>query len=353
MRVVIVGFPFCGKSAVFMAVSGLPPEHLRASEEHLAAVKVPEPRLAWLAEIYKPRKYTEATVDFVDLPGSTEGQSSHAGLTRHLPTLRQADGLLVVLRTFANDSVPAHDNRVDPKRDLSILRDEMLLADMEICSNRIEKLRKSVIKPTKTQERDKHELAVLERCQTALESEQPLSGVVSPGEEEKILRSFGFLTQKPMILVLNVGEADIGSAVAFEDKHAVATVALCASVEAEIIQLDPQDRPEFMADYGITALARDRVIRACLNGLGTISFFTVGEDEVRAWPLQRGSSAVEAAGKIHSDLARGFIRAEVVAYDDFHAAGSMREAKNAGKVRQEHKAYVVQDADIINIKFNV
>ncbi len=353
MKVVIVGFPYSGKSTVFSAVSGLARDALSQGGENLAAVKVPEPRLAWLADLYKPRKYTEASIDFVDLPGGAEGESEHAGFARHLPTLRQADALLVVLRAFESGSVPMHRNRIDPGADLTLLREEMLLADLEICDNRVQKLEKAITRPTPTREHDERELALLRRCREALEAEKPLSTVIQPGEEEKLVRSFGFLTQKRVIVLVNVGEEQIGTEPALRDEHALATFALCASVEADIVQLSPEERGEFMQEWGITQLARDRVIRACLNALNVICFFTVGEDEVRAWPIPRGAPAVEAAGKIHSDLARGFIRAEVVGYDDFRAAGTMRDAKAAGKVRQEPKGYVVQDGDIINIKFNV
>lgn len=353
MRAAIVGFPYAGKTAVFCAVSGLARDSLKVAEENLASVKIPEPRLDFLEALYKPKKRTEATMEFVDLPGSAEGDNEQAGLAKHLPTLRQSDALLVVLRKFESGSVPVHGDRIDPESDLDLLRAEMLLADLEICASRVEKLEKSVNKPTKDQEQQKRELDLLRRCQDALEREKPLSDVVKPGEEEKMLRSFGFLTQKPLVVVLNVGEGEIGQPSDFKDPHANATVAIAAELEAEIMQVEPPDRPEFMEGYGITALARDRIVRACFDALGMICFLTAGEDECRAWPITKGMSAQEAAGKIHSDLARGFIRAETVAFDDLHTTGDMREAKAAGKVRQEPKAYVVQDGDIMNIKFNV
>lgn len=353
MRVVIVGFPYAGKSTLFMAISGLARDHLKLSEENLAAVKVPEPRLDWLEEIYKPKKRTEATMEFVDLPGSADGETDNAGLTRHLPTLRQADALLVVLRGFKSDSVVAHGGSIDPARDLKLIRDEMLLADLVICDNRLEKLDKAIQRPSKDRDQQKAELALLQRCRETLEAEKPLKDVIQPGEEEKLVRSFGFLTQKRIVVAVNVNEGDISKPPLVSDPHAQAVFNVGAPIEADIIQLEPADRPMFMQEYGIQATARDRIIRACFDALGMIVFLTAGEDEVRAWPVPRGSPAVDAAGKIHSDLARGFIRAECVAYDDLKSCGSMRDAKAQNKVRQEPKHYIVQDGDIMNIKFAV
>lgn len=353
MRVGIVGFPYSGKSTLFSAISGLPRAQLNLAQENLAAVKVPEPRLDWLEAVYKPKKRTEATIEFVDLPAGAEGDGEHAGLARHLPSLRLADALLVVLRGFASDAVAAHKNRVDARGDLLLMRDELLLADLVICDTRVERLDKSLTKPSKERDQQKAELELLKRCRAALEGGQPLSGVIAAGEEARLVRSFGFLTQKPVITLINVGESDAAHPPAFEDPHAVRTFNVCATIEAEIIQIEPSERPAFMQEWGIAVLARDRVIRACFDALGLISFLTSGEDEVRAWPIPRGTTAVDAAGKIHSDLARGFIRAETVAYADLHAAGTMRDAKAAGKVRQEARNYIVQDGDIMNIKFAV
>lgn len=350
MRVGIVGFPLSGKSTIFSAITGLTREHLRGGEEQLAAVKIPEPRLDWLEQVYEPRKRTEATMDFVDLPGLREGDSEHAGFEKHLPTLRQADLLLVVLRAFENEAVPPHGGAVDPQRDFKLLRDEMLLADFGICSNRVEKLEAAMKKPSDKREEQKRELELLQVCRAALESEKPLSTVVQPGEPEKMVRSFGFLTQKPVVTIFNVGEKSIGKPPPFSPAHSYATFALCGTIEAEIMQVDAADRAEFMAGYGIQALARDRIIRACFDGLHMINFLTAGPEEVRAWPIPKGFTAVEAAGKIHTDLARGFIKAETVAFDELRAAGSMRDAKAANKVRLEPKGYVVQDGDVILFK---
>ena len=353
MRVVLVSFPYAGKSTLFSAISGLPRDQLSPTEESLAAVKVPEPRLDLLEAYYKPKKRTETHINFVDLPGSADADAERAGLTRHLPTLRQADALLVVLRAFESDAVPMVGDRVDPQHDWRQLREEMLLADLLICDSRIEKLEKAVSKPTPDREHNKKELELLGRCRTALENEQVLRDVVQPGEEQKLLRSFGFLTQKPVVIAINVSEDAIGAVPALRDEHVNNIITVCAEIEAEIIQIDEADRPAFMEEYGIESLARDRIIRACYDALGLIAFLTAGEPEVRAWPVRRGATAVEAAGSIHSDLARGFIRAETIAYEDFKTAGSMRDAKAAGKVRLEPKTYVVQDGDILLIKFNV
>jgi len=353
MRIAIVGFPFSGKSTLFRAISGVPADRLKPAEENLAAVKVPEPRLDLLEQLFKPKKRTETAIDFVDLPGSAEGDSEHAGLTKHLPTLRQCDALLIIVRAFLSEAVPVHGSGINPARDFQDLLDELLLADMFICDNRIEKLEKAVGKPTRDRDRQKHELAVLQRCRAALDSEKPMRDIIQPGEEEKMLRSFGFLTQKPLLLAVNIDEQGIDKPPPFQDAHAAQVFTVCAEIEAEILQMDRADRPVFMDGYGIRALARDRIIRACFDALGMTIFFTCGEAEVRAWPIVKGTTAVEAAGKIHSDLARGFIKAETVAYGDFRAAGSMRAAKAAGTVRLEPKNYVIQDGDIITIKFNV
>ncbi len=354
MRVAIVGFPFSGKTTLFRAISGIPADHLKVAEENLATVKVPDPRLEWLEQLFKPRKRTEASIDFVDLPGSAEGDSAQAGLAKHLPTLRQSDALVIILRAFESQAVPIRGDSIDPQRDLREIREEMLLADLLICDNRIEKLEKAVSKPTKERDRQKHELELLRKCREALENERPVRDVVQPGDDEKMLRSFGFLTQKPYIVAANVSEDRIGRQPPVEDPHAATIISVCAEIEAEIIQMDREDRPAFMEEYGILSLARDRIIRACFDALGMIVFFTGGgENEVRAWAIPKGTTAVEAAGRIHSDLQRGFIRAETVAFEDLRAAGSLKAAKAAGKVRLEPKHYVVQDGDLMTVKFNV
>jgi len=353
MRVAIVGFPFSGKTCLFQAISGATREHLKPNEENVRVVHIPDPRLEFLEKLYKPKRRTEATLEFVDLPGSAEGDVQKAGLERHIPTLRQVDALLLIVRAFRSEAVPPHKGRIDPEADLTELRQEMLLADFTICAGRIEKLEKAVAKATKDKDQQKHELELLKRCQSALEQEKPLRSVVQPGDEEKLLRSFGFLTQKPTLTIINIGEESIGRDPPFRDPHAVATLGVCAPLEADLLQMPPEERPAFMREYGIQALARDRIIHLCTDALGLVFMLTVGSEEVRAWPLPRGTTAIEAAAKIHTDLARGFIKAETVAFADLYAAGSIRDAKAAGKVRLEPKSYVVQDGDVITVKFSV
>ncbi len=354
MKIAFVGPPQSGKTTLFRAVTGLFEDPTHGMGEHVAVVKVPDPRLDFLAALYKPKKYTPATIEVVDVPGFSQVTAQQqAEFRRHIPSLKLCDGLVAVVRAFDNPLVPAYRDRVDPKADLEELHAELIFADLETVANRIERLEKALTKPTKTHDQEKRELAVLQRCRDALENEKPLSDVVTTDEEQKLVRGFRFLTQMPLVVVVNVSDRDAAAPALFGYPHASAMVGLCANTEAEIAQLDPGDRQAFLDDLGVKEPAKDRLVRACYDALGLISFLTYGEDEVRAWSIRRGTVAVDAAGEIHSDLARGFIRAETVAFEDLKAAGDMKAAKAAGKVRLEGKTYVVQDGDCILIKFNV
>ncbi len=354
MKVALIGPPQSGKTTLFTAVTGHEAPPAQTGQEHLASVKVPDPRLDGLAEISKPDRIVPATLDFVDVPGvSLAGPQAHAEFRRHVASLRTCDALVVVLRAFASDAVPAYRDRIDPGDDLAELLPELAFADLEVVANRIERLQKQIIKPTPTQDRDKRELALLERCQEALEGDRAISSVVEHEDERHLVSSFAFLTQKPLVVVVNVSEADLTSPPTVTCEDAAVVLPLSAEIEAEIAQLDPADRGEFMADLGISEPARDRLIRACHRALGLISFLTESEEEVRAWSIPAGTIAVDAAGKVHTDMARGFIRAETVAYTDLAEAGSMKAAKAAGKVRLEGRNYVVQDGDVILFRFNV
>lgn len=348
MKFALIGPPQSGKSRLFTAITGQPADPAQMGVERRAAVKVPDARLDFLAGIYKPKKYTEATLEFIDVPGiSLSDPHGQAEFRRYAADLRTCDGLVAVVRAFESGGVAPYRGRVDPKADLDELHTELLFADLEQVTKRIEKLEKSAAKPSKTQEVEKRELALMQRIRGLLEKEQPIGESVHNEEEQKLTTSFGFMMQKPLIVVVNVGEGDITKPAAFAHPTAAGTIALSAEIEAEIAQLPAADRTAFLADLGLEAPAKNRLIRTCYEAVGLISFLTAGEEEVRAWTIRKDLSAVEAAGKIHSDIQRGFIRAETVAFADLKAAGDMKGAKAAGKVRLEGKSYVVQDGDVI------
>jgi len=354
MKAAILGLPSSGKSTVFAAATNIRPPIHEAAQVRQGVVGVPDERLTFLAELYKPKKITKASIEFVDVPGfSLNDPKGQADLKKYLPTIRNCDMLVLVVRDFANPSVPAYRNRVDRDRDFAELRDELMLADLQIVANRVERLEKALSKPTKTHDQEKRELDLLKRCQTALEASNPISSVLESEDDAKSIASFAFLTEKPAIVVFNVDEGRINDQppTDLQDVHSASV--LCADIESQIAELDEADRVEFMNDLGIKRAAAATLIEACYDAMGLISFLTTGPDEVRAWPLHKGATAVDAAHSIHSDLARGFIRAETVAFSDLVEAGDMRNAKANGKVRQEGKNYIVKDGDIINIKFNV
>lgn len=354
MKFALIGPPQSGKSTLFSAITGQAIDPSHAPAERLATVPVPDARLDFLAEIYKPKKYTRANLEFIDIPGVALAETGGPEEFRKaMNTARRCDGIVMVVRSFSSDSVVKYRGRIDPKADLDELHSELIFADLEQVMNRIEKLEKSTLKPTKTRDAELRELAMMRRVKEALEQEAPVSSAVHNEEERGIATSFGFLTQKPVLVVVNVGDDDVGKPPPFEHAHSRATIALAAALEMEISQLEEKDRPAFLADLGLSEPAKTRLIRTCYDAVGLLSFLTCGEDEVRAWTITKGMTAVEAAGKIHSDIQRGFIRAETVAFEDLKAAGDMRGAKSANKVRLEPKHYVVNDGDIINFRFNV
>jgi ribosome-binding ATPase len=358
MRVALVGPPQSGKSTLFAAVAEAGGSHVdlsRPDQPHLAVVKVPDERLEWLTAQYKPKKHTLAELEFLDLPGLD--LSDEAGRTRsrvHWAAMRQSDMLVFVLRAFAGASVGAYRGRVDATADAEELLAEMIFADLDQVTARVGKLEAALKKPTSTalREEQTRELDLMKRLAAALEKGEPISSAAHGEAQAKSLRSFAFLSQRPSLVVLNRSEDEI-SAAAPEKVAGMGCLALSAKIEEELARLAPAERAEFLADLKIASPARDRLIRACYERMGLVSFFTVGEDECRAWTIPAGTDAVTAAGEIHSDIARGFIRAETVSYDDFRAAGDMKGAKAAGKVRLEGKGYIVRDGDIINIRFNV
>ncbi|MBN2131936.1 MAG: redox-regulated ATPase YchF [Sedimentisphaerales bacterium] len=355
MQAALLGLMQSGKSTIFSAISGkaIPPMGATAIEE--AIVPVPDERLDWLTDLYEPKKTTRATIDVLDLPGfNFSDDHGRAAARRLINQIRTTDMLVLTIRAFENSAVPAAGG-VDAKRDLADLQTELLLADLELVTTRIERLEKQVHRPTKTQAKDKAELALQKRLQEAIEAERPISSAIETDQEQAMIKSLGFLTQKPMAVVVNVGEDDLGSPPDLGEvlDGSVPVVAMCAKLENELAQLDEESRDAFKADLGIEESAAQKFVQVCYSALGLISFLTVGKDEVRAWPIHKGTIAVDAAGKVHTDIKRGFIRAETMAFTDLKELGDEKAVKAAGKTRLEGKEYVVQDGDVINFRFNV
>lgn len=356
MKVALLGLLQSGKSTILSAISGraIPAPGSTAIEE--AIVPVPDERLDWLTEHYKPKKTTYATIDCLDLPGlNFTDEHGRAAARRLINQIRTVDMLVLVVRAFENPAVPPYRDSVNPVRDLTELRTELLLADLELVTTRIERLEKQINKPTRTQAHDKAELVLQKKLQEAIESEKPISSAIETEAEREMIRSLGFLTLKPIAVAVNVGEDKLDQTFDFADTidSSVPVIALCAELEYELAQLDAKSRAEFMADLGITEPAANKFVKSCYTALGLISFLTVVSNELRAWPIKRGTVALDAAGKVHTDIKRGFIRAETFGFDDLKELGSEKALKAAGKIRLEGKDYVVQDGDIINFRFNV
>ncbi|MCC6626138.1 MAG: redox-regulated ATPase YchF [Chloroflexi bacterium] len=365
LHLTITGLPNSGKTTVFNALTRSAARtggFAAAGEVNLATVKVPDARLDRLAEIFHPKKIVPADVQYVDVAGLAKGMAEHGLGGQLLGHLAQADALVHVVRAFIDASVPHPEETVDPLRDIETLNLELLFSDLSIIEKRRARLQASIPK-LRGQERDAYEreAEVLARLQVALEAGTPLRQIELAADETKSLRGFGFLTAKPILILLNLGEDQLGADGAallatVRERFAAPQVeieALAGRIEMEIGQLEPADAAVFLADLGIVESSLDRVIHLSYALLGLISFLTAGPDECRAWTIARGTGAQEAAGVIHTDLARGFIRAQVVRYDDLIACGSLAEARHRGLLRQEGKTYVVQDGDVIEILFNV
>jgi len=352
MKLAIIGLERSGKTTVFNALTGSNKEvgTYGKIDATIATIKVPDERIDWLAGLYAPLKTVYADIEFIDIPGSINDSAD----PKIIAAAREADALVCVTRSFVNENVPHPLNTIDPLRDSSEIRLGLIVADMIIAEKRIERLKVSVNKPTDKQNEEKIELSALEKIMAKLETECPASEAELTEPEERSIRSFQFLTLKPYLTLLNVSENEISSGKNREISNKIKNcMHMCAGIEMEIRNLDEKDRSEFLKELGIKELSLNPFIRKAYETLGVISFFTVGKDEVRAWTIPRGINALRAAGKIHSDLERGFIRAEVFSYDDIRSMGSEREIKNAGKFRLEGKDYIVQDGDILSIKFSV
>jgi len=356
LKVALVGLLQSGKSTILSAISGkaIPHAGLTAIEE--AIVPVPDERLDKLAEHYKPKKTTYATIDCLDLPGlNFTDEHGRAAARRLINQIRTVDMLVLVIRAFESPTVPAYRNRVDPAGDLVELKTELLLADLELVATRIERLEKQVDKPTKTQAQDKAELALQKKLQEAIESEKPISSAIETEAEREMVKSLGFLTLKPIAVAVNIGEDQLDKEFDFGDcvDDSVPVITICAKLEYELSRLDADSRGEFMADMGITESATSKFVNGCYSALGLISFLTVVSDELRAWPVKQGTVALDAAGKVHTDIKRGFIKAETFSFEDFKEFGDEKALKAAGKIRLEGKDYIIQDGDVIHFRFNV
>ena len=358
LRAALIGFPSSGKSTIFQLMTSAKDAPKGKGDVAIGISKVPDDRLDRLTAMYNPKKRVPATVEFTDIiaPSRTGAQA-----LVDVAGYKNADALVHVVRAFRDESIPHPSGSVDPARDAQAMEDELLLADLGVAERRLERIEKDLKKgksPDLEKERD-----LVERCKTALEEGQPLRALELTGADLKLLRGFQFLSAKPLLLVINLDEADVAEVgadveraaaktglTAFLQHAATKAVALCAKIELEIAQLEGADAEAFLADLGLTESGLNRVIRTTYDLLGYMSFFTVGEDECRAWSIARGTPAQLAAGEIHSDIQRGFIRAEVVAYDALIARGSMAACRDHGEVRLEGKEYVVKDADIINFR---
>ena len=358
LRAGLIGFPASGKTSLFQLLTSAreAPRASGKSEANVGVSRVPDERLDRLTALFNPRKHVPATVEFADIAGVGGAKTGAAALLDVAP-FRNADALLHVVRMFRDPSVPHPAGSIDPARDVRTMEDEVILADLGVVERRLERLEKDLKKASNPDLKKEHE--VLVRCRAALEEGKALRALDLSPEDAKRLRGFQFLSAKPLLIVLNLDEADLPHAddavrlagiESFLAGAATRAVPICAKIELEIAQLDPDDAAAFMADLGLHESGLDRVIRASYDLLGYISFFTVGEDENRAWSIPRNTPAVVAAGEIHTDISRGFIRAEVVRYEHLLARGTLAACREHGELRLEGKDYVVQDGDVINFR---
>jgi ribosome-binding ATPase len=346
MKIGLVGFAGSGKTTVFNTMTGLDVPVGYGGEVRLGTVRVPDERIDILSGIFSPQKTSYAEMSFCDVPG--EHGSDKRGLSpRGLQQIRDQDALCLVLRDFRN---PAIEGEPDPPADLEAFHSECVLADLEIIEKRLERARK--------ERADGREITAFELAQAKLEEEMPLRSIAEADLDRSLLRGYGLLSDRPLLVAVNRSEG--GAAEPMPDDFVArigeldaAGLTLCASIEADIAGMDPGDQADFLADLGLAESALTRFIRTAYGLLDLISFFTVGPDEVRAWTIRRGTHAQHAAGKIHSDLERGFIRAEVTPYDVFMEYGSEAAVKDAGKLQVEGKGYIVADGDIMHVRFNV
>jgi GTP-binding protein YchF len=361
MKTAIIGLANSGKTTIFNALTGLNLEVTSyptlAADPHTGMVKVPDARLVRLTEMFKPKKTTHATVEYIDYLGLTKGDMAQN--RKVFDFIRDADAIVHVVRGFEDETIVHPLGSINPRRDAETVALEMIYGDLELVEKRLSRMEEGAKRGKKP---DETEQKLLLKLKSALENETPLRDLEFTEEEQMTLRSLQFMSIKPHLLVLNVDEGEMDSdrtRSAAVELHGIfngrqdSVVTLCGKIEMEIAQLPPDEAAVFLEDLGIAEPALNKLIHLSYELLGFISFLTSGEDEVRAWTIRKGTAAQQAAGKIHSDIERGFIRAEVVAYDDFITHGSMAAARDKGLVRLEGKTYVMKDGDITNFRFNV
>jgi len=349
MQTGIIGLPQVGKTTLFRILTKASVDAKGGQQTHVGIAKVPEPRLLDLAKLYNPKKVTYATVQYVDLGGMQKERMREA-----LASLREVDCIAHVIRVFDDPSVPHAEGSIDPLRDATNLELELMFSDLDQITKRLERLEKDLKK--KADKQFELEKTVLEKCKAHLEAEKPLRELELTAEERKPIGGFLFLSQRPMLFVLNLGDEEAGELETAVERHKLgalhgrpntAVVAVCGRLEAELAEMDEKEAAELLASYGLKEPGLNRLIRATYDLMGLTSFFTAGEPEVRAWTIHKGTNAVKAAGAIHSDIEKGFIRAEVVRWDDLVAAGSLGAAREKAQVRLEGKDYIVQEGDVI------
>lgn len=362
MKIGIVGLPFVGKTTIFNALTSA---HARVGEFTLGVkeanrgmVKVPDERVYKIASLYQPKKTTPAEVEYIDVAGLVKETKEKGSEGEFYHSLREVDELAHVVRVFTDENISHISGSIDPKRDIKSLDLDLILIDLDIIEKRLKRLEKSVT--SSKVEEEKRELAILHRFKESLDEGIPLREVTLSPEEEKLIRGYAFLSLKPLLLVLNLDENQYSQRDKIESDFSeftrhknMAVCSMCGKLEMELSQLDEKDRKTFMEDLGVDQLAIEKVIDVSFKLLDLISFFTANENEVRAWSIPSGTHAIKAAGTVHTDMERGFIKAEVITVDKLLELGSIHHAKEKGELKLEGKDYVVQDGDVIFFRFNV
>jgi len=354
MQLGIIGMPMVGKTSIFELLTESTSRVHSGNKANVAMARIPDARIDDLSGMFKPKKTTYAQMEVVDIPGLVPGADRAAAV--FLDAVRKADALLMVVRVFDDQSIPIFGDNINPVRDIETINYELLLADLDLIEKRIER-----INANKKKSQMLDELSLLEKLQQALENEQPLSSVELSGSDHELLVAYQFLTLKPLLVGLNLSEEQLAGhdfpgkeeVYAYCERCSLPVVEVSASIERDIMELSPEEREVFMEELGIEEAGIVKISRTMYDHLGLMSFFTVGEDEVKAWTIEKGTAARKAAGKIHSDIERGFIRAEVVNYDELKELGSMTAIKEKGLFRLEGKEYIVKDGEIVHFRFNV